>query len=61
MKGEVLPIIPLSCIRAGGGRVSVHLGDPGAGDGRVVDIGIASGVTIVSRSFLVVQKNMPYD
>ncbi|MFS7923152.1 hypothetical protein Hanom_Chr03g00257331 [Helianthus anomalus] len=26
--GEVLPIIPLSCIRAGGGRVSAHLEKP---------------------------------
>ncbi|MFS7931737.1 hypothetical protein Hanom_Chr04g00359471 [Helianthus anomalus] len=29
MGGEVLPIIPLSCIRAGGSRVSAHLGEPG--------------------------------
>ncbi|MFS8020434.1 hypothetical protein Hanom_Chr16g01415531 [Helianthus anomalus] len=28
MRGEVLPIIPLSCLRAGGGRVSAHLGEP---------------------------------
>ncbi|MFS7903424.1 hypothetical protein Hanom_Chr01g00024011 [Helianthus anomalus] len=28
MGGEVLPIIPLSCLRMGGGRVSVHLGEP---------------------------------
>ncbi|KAJ0920476.1 hypothetical protein HanRHA438_Chr05g0241771 [Helianthus annuus] len=28
MGGEVLPIIPLSCLRAGGGRVSAHLGVP---------------------------------
>ncbi|MFS7972756.1 hypothetical protein Hanom_Chr09g00848541 [Helianthus anomalus] len=28
MGGEVLPIIPLSCLRAGGGRVSAHLGEP---------------------------------
>ncbi|MFS7920048.1 hypothetical protein Hanom_Chr03g00219701 [Helianthus anomalus] len=28
MGGEVLPIIPLSCIRAGGGWVSPHLGEP---------------------------------
>ncbi|MFS8014373.1 hypothetical protein Hanom_Chr15g01343751 [Helianthus anomalus] len=28
MGGEILPIIPLSCLRAGGGRVSAHLGDP---------------------------------
>ncbi|MFS7938755.1 hypothetical protein Hanom_Chr05g00443511 [Helianthus anomalus] len=27
MVGEVLPIIPLSCLRAGGGRVSAHLGE----------------------------------
>ncbi|KAF5787455.1 hypothetical protein HanXRQr2_Chr10g0452991 [Helianthus annuus] len=25
---EVLPIILLSCLRAGGGRVSAHLGEP---------------------------------
>ncbi|MFS7945502.1 hypothetical protein Hanom_Chr06g00525071 [Helianthus anomalus] len=25
---EILPIIPLSCLRAGGGRVSAHLGEP---------------------------------
>ncbi|MFS7927330.1 hypothetical protein Hanom_Chr04g00307801 [Helianthus anomalus] len=28
MRDEVLPIIPLSCLRAGGGRVSAHLGGP---------------------------------
>ncbi|KAF5817832.1 hypothetical protein HanXRQr2_Chr02g0057611 [Helianthus annuus] len=28
MGGEVLPIILLSCVRAGGGRVSAHLGEP---------------------------------
>ncbi|MFS7927400.1 hypothetical protein Hanom_Chr04g00308631 [Helianthus anomalus] len=28
MGGEVLPIIPLSCLRVGGGRVSAHLGEP---------------------------------
>ncbi|MFS7968869.1 hypothetical protein Hanom_Chr09g00802551 [Helianthus anomalus] len=28
MVSEVLPIIPLSCLRAGGGRVSAHLGEP---------------------------------
>ncbi|KAJ0835051.1 hypothetical protein HanRHA438_Chr16g0750681 [Helianthus annuus] len=28
MGGEVLPIIPLSCLRLGGGRVSAHLGEP---------------------------------
>ncbi|MFS7918988.1 hypothetical protein Hanom_Chr03g00207621 [Helianthus anomalus] len=28
MRGEVLPIIPLSCLWAGGGRVSAHLGEP---------------------------------
>ncbi|MFS7981730.1 hypothetical protein Hanom_Chr10g00954411 [Helianthus anomalus] len=28
MRGEVLPIIPLSCLRAGGGRVCAHLGEP---------------------------------
>ncbi|MFS8025559.1 hypothetical protein Hanom_Chr16g01476501 [Helianthus anomalus] len=28
MGGEVLPIISLSCLRAGGGRVSAHLGKP---------------------------------
>ncbi|MFS7977595.1 hypothetical protein Hanom_Chr10g00905861 [Helianthus anomalus] len=27
MRGEVLPIIPLLCLRAGEGRVSVHLGE----------------------------------
>ncbi|MFS7993308.1 hypothetical protein Hanom_Chr12g01092521 [Helianthus anomalus] len=26
MGGEILPIIPLSCLRASGGRVSAHLG-----------------------------------
>ncbi|MFS7983591.1 hypothetical protein Hanom_Chr11g00976261 [Helianthus anomalus] len=28
MGGEVLPIIPLSCLRSGGGWVSAHLGEP---------------------------------
>ncbi|KAM0047550.1 hypothetical protein Hdeb2414_s0008g00264651 [Helianthus debilis subsp. tardiflorus] len=28
MRDEVLPIILLSCLRTGGGRVSVHLGEP---------------------------------
>ncbi|MFS8012618.1 hypothetical protein Hanom_Chr14g01322971 [Helianthus anomalus] len=28
MGDEILPIIPLSCLRAGGGRVSAHLGEP---------------------------------
>ncbi|MFS7923601.1 hypothetical protein Hanom_Chr03g00262591 [Helianthus anomalus] len=28
MGGEVLPIIPLSCLWADGGRVSAHLGEP---------------------------------
>ncbi|MFS7951741.1 hypothetical protein Hanom_Chr07g00598681 [Helianthus anomalus] len=28
MGGEVLPIIPLSCLRAGGGRVSTHVREP---------------------------------
>ncbi|MFS7937132.1 hypothetical protein Hanom_Chr05g00424041 [Helianthus anomalus] len=28
MEGEVLPIIPLSCLRGSGGRVSAHLGEP---------------------------------
>ncbi|MFS7913268.1 hypothetical protein Hanom_Chr02g00139881 [Helianthus anomalus] len=28
MGDEILPIIPLSCLRAGGGRVSTHLGEP---------------------------------
>ncbi|MFS7904738.1 hypothetical protein Hanom_Chr01g00039561 [Helianthus anomalus] len=28
MGGEVLPIIPLPCLRASGGRVSAHLGEP---------------------------------
>ncbi|MFS7947354.1 hypothetical protein Hanom_Chr06g00547341 [Helianthus anomalus] len=28
MGGEVLPIISLSCLRAGGGRVSARLGEP---------------------------------
>ncbi|MFS8002584.1 hypothetical protein Hanom_Chr13g01203751 [Helianthus anomalus] len=28
MEGEVLPIIPLSCLHAGGGQVSAHLGEP---------------------------------
>ncbi|MFS8004057.1 hypothetical protein Hanom_Chr13g01221191 [Helianthus anomalus] len=28
MRGEVLPIIPLSCLRAGGGRVSANLREP---------------------------------
>ncbi|MFS8024416.1 hypothetical protein Hanom_Chr16g01462981 [Helianthus anomalus] len=28
MRGEVLTIIPLSCVQAGGGRVSAHLGEP---------------------------------
>ncbi|MFS7999832.1 hypothetical protein Hanom_Chr12g01171251 [Helianthus anomalus] len=28
MGDEVLPIIPLLCFRAGGGRVSAHLGEP---------------------------------
>ncbi|MFS7933330.1 hypothetical protein Hanom_Chr04g00378461 [Helianthus anomalus] len=29
MGDEVLPIILLSCLRAGGGRISAHLGEPG--------------------------------
>ncbi|MFS8006476.1 hypothetical protein Hanom_Chr14g01249581 [Helianthus anomalus] len=28
MRGEVLPIIPLLCVWAGGGRVSAHLREP---------------------------------
>ncbi|KAJ0623630.1 hypothetical protein HanIR_Chr01g0034311 [Helianthus annuus] len=28
MRGEVLPIIPLSCLRTCGGWVSAHLGEP---------------------------------
>ncbi|MFS7889469.1 hypothetical protein Hanom_Chr00s000004g01607361 [Helianthus anomalus] len=28
MRGDVLPIISLSCLRTGGGRVSTHLGEP---------------------------------
>ncbi|MFS7989227.1 hypothetical protein Hanom_Chr11g01044251 [Helianthus anomalus] len=28
MGGEILPIISLACLRAGGGRVSAHLGEP---------------------------------
>ncbi|MFS8010871.1 hypothetical protein Hanom_Chr14g01302061 [Helianthus anomalus] len=28
MGGEVLPIISLSCLQAGGGRISAHLGEP---------------------------------
>ncbi|MFS8014358.1 hypothetical protein Hanom_Chr15g01343601 [Helianthus anomalus] len=28
MRDEVLPIIPLPCLRASGGRVSAHLGKP---------------------------------
>ncbi|MFS8000904.1 hypothetical protein Hanom_Chr13g01184031 [Helianthus anomalus] len=28
MGAEVLPIIPLSCLQAGGGRVFAHLGEP---------------------------------
>ncbi|MFS8029860.1 hypothetical protein Hanom_Chr17g01527271 [Helianthus anomalus] len=28
MGGEVLPIIPLPCLRAGGGRISTHLREP---------------------------------
>ncbi|KAJ0870944.1 hypothetical protein HanRHA438_Chr11g0506481 [Helianthus annuus] len=39
MEGEVLPIIPPSCLRAGGGWVSAHLGEPRAGGSRVVDLG----------------------
>ncbi|MFS7922810.1 hypothetical protein Hanom_Chr03g00253361 [Helianthus anomalus] len=39
MGGEVLPIISLSCLRAGGGRVSAHLGEPRVDGGRVVDLG----------------------
>ncbi|MFS7910996.1 hypothetical protein Hanom_Chr02g00112761 [Helianthus anomalus] len=27
MGGEVLQVIPLSCLRTGGGRVSAHLGE----------------------------------
>ncbi|MFS7974098.1 hypothetical protein Hanom_Chr09g00864551 [Helianthus anomalus] len=38
MKGKVLPIIQLSCLRTGEGLVSTHLGEPMAGDGRVVDL-----------------------
>ncbi|KAJ0886627.1 hypothetical protein HanRHA438_Chr09g0381641 [Helianthus annuus] len=39
MGGEVLPMISLSCLRAGGGQVSAHLGEPRANGGRVVDLG----------------------
>ncbi|MFS7951366.1 hypothetical protein Hanom_Chr07g00594311 [Helianthus anomalus] len=28
MGGKVLPVIPLPCLRAGGGRVSAHLEEP---------------------------------
>ncbi|MFS8029324.1 hypothetical protein Hanom_Chr16g01520991 [Helianthus anomalus] len=28
MGDETIPNIPLSCLRAGGGRVSTHLGEP---------------------------------
>ncbi|MFS7913270.1 hypothetical protein Hanom_Chr02g00139901 [Helianthus anomalus] len=28
MGDEILPIIPMSCLRAGGGRVSTHLEEP---------------------------------
>ncbi|MFS7976023.1 hypothetical protein Hanom_Chr10g00887631 [Helianthus anomalus] len=28
VRGEVLSIIPLSCLRVGGSRVSAHLGEP---------------------------------
>ncbi|MFS8032981.1 hypothetical protein Hanom_Chr17g01564131 [Helianthus anomalus] len=28
MRDEVLPIIPLSCLRAGGGWVSTHMREP---------------------------------
>ncbi|MFS7938079.1 hypothetical protein Hanom_Chr05g00435261 [Helianthus anomalus] len=38
MGGEVLSIILLSCIRAGGGRVSAHLGELRGCGGRVVDL-----------------------
>ncbi|MFS7951198.1 hypothetical protein Hanom_Chr07g00592111 [Helianthus anomalus] len=39
MGDEVFLIIPLSCLRAGGGRVSVHLGEPRGWRGRVVNLG----------------------
>ncbi|MFS7907523.1 hypothetical protein Hanom_Chr01g00072361 [Helianthus anomalus] len=39
MGDKVLPIISLSCLRTGGGRVSAHLGEPRARGGRVVDLG----------------------
>ncbi|MFS7932631.1 hypothetical protein Hanom_Chr04g00370211 [Helianthus anomalus] len=39
MGGEVLLIIPLSCLWAGGGRVSAHPREPGVDGGRVVDLG----------------------
>ncbi|MFS7992723.1 hypothetical protein Hanom_Chr12g01085651 [Helianthus anomalus] len=38
MGGEILPIIPLSCLWAGGCRVFAHLESQGAGGGRVVDL-----------------------
>ncbi|MFS7890170.1 hypothetical protein Hanom_Chr00s000007g01615621 [Helianthus anomalus] len=38
MGGEVLSIIPLSCLRAGGGRVSAHLGESRGCGGRVVNL-----------------------
>ncbi|MFS8022659.1 hypothetical protein Hanom_Chr16g01442111 [Helianthus anomalus] len=39
MGGEVLPILQLPCLWAGGGRVSTHLGESRAGGGRLVDLG----------------------
>ncbi|MFS7990187.1 hypothetical protein Hanom_Chr11g01055781 [Helianthus anomalus] len=55
MRGEVLPIIPLSCLRAGGGRVSAHLGEP-MGWWRST-LATASDDTVIGMLFLVVQKS----
>ncbi|MFS7976631.1 hypothetical protein Hanom_Chr10g00894641 [Helianthus anomalus] len=58
MGGEVLPIIPLSCLQAGGGRVSSIWESQGAGGGRLATLATAPGVTVVDTSFLAVQKKI---
>ncbi|MFS7992667.1 hypothetical protein Hanom_Chr12g01085021 [Helianthus anomalus] len=57
MGGEVLPVIPLSCLLAGEGRVSAHLESQGAGGGRVVDLATAPVSQWLTRRSLPFKKN----
>ncbi|MFS7890436.1 hypothetical protein Hanom_Chr00s000075g01618981 [Helianthus anomalus] len=57
MGGEVLLIIPLSCIWAGGGRVSTHLGRAkGLAAVEYSTLATVSGVTVIDKSFLALKK-----